>query len=178
MSRTRTFLVFTVLLCLFLSACVQPPPPASQVAPPSNESIPFTSLIQSETPGANQEKPVIYFAGSRAEAEALAPQVNDAPVMEQIMGVDFDEAIAVVVFRGQMPSTGYGIAVKSLTSTDNGVVIQANLTDPSPDQMTGSALTFPSDVVKVNRKDLKLPPGMSWNLMADGQNIAQAQYPR
>lgn len=177
MKRTKATILFAGLMCIVLSACVAPTPPPPQ-ALPASKTIPFTSLMQSEAPGANQEKAAIYFAGSSAEAEALGSELNDASMMEQIMSVNFDEAIAVVVFRGQMPSTGYGIAVKSLTSTDTGVAIQAELTDPAPDQMTGAALTFPSEVLKINRKDIELTPGMTWTLNANGDTMAQAQYPR
>ncbi len=66
--------------------------------------------------------------------------------------------VYVVVTRGEMPSTGYGVEVKKIllekTDDEETLRVIAQFTDPKPGDIQAQVLTYPYTVVKTNLKEL------------------------
>jgi hypothetical protein len=66
--------------------------------------------------------------------------------------------VYVVVTRGEMPSTGYGVEIKKIlldkTEGEETLRVIAKFTDPKPGDIQAQVLTYPYTVVKTNLKEL------------------------
>ena len=132
------------------------------------------------------EKPTLLVAGNESEARWLAGHLNDPEQMAQFGEVDFDDTWIISVFRGQVNTAGYGIAIEDVQyitpaeGEESGEVVQitVHLTDPSPDQMVAEVISYPDHVVMVPKADLPAAEGTVWSAYtSEGELFAQTRYP-
>lgn len=55
----------------------------------------------------------------------------------------------VIILTGEKPSSGYGIEVQSIKDTGGKIEIIVNETEPKPDEMIATVLTYPGVAIKI-----------------------------
>jgi hypothetical protein len=140
--------------------------------------ITFESLEQDESYTAKLDKPTLFVAGSAAEATHFTKWLNSSDVTKRIQGVDFNTTLVVAVFRGQVGSSGYGIAIQQIGVAAGTVQLKVNLTQPAPGQNVSAAMAYPYDIVVIPRKKLPLVPGTNWAVhSSQGKLLVETKYP-
>ncbi len=165
-----------------VSPSASTPPKLSQVIQPkatdTTKMITFESLEQDESYTAKLDKPTLFVAGSAAEATHFTKWLNSSDVTKRIQGVDFNTTLVVAVFRGQVGSSGYGIAIQQIGVAAGTVQLKVNLTQPAPGQNVSAAMAYPYDIVVIPRKKLPLVPGTNWAVhSSQGKLLVETKYP-
>ena len=126
--------------------------------------VPFRTLAHHFGGGyAAPEEPTVLFALNRRQARLvpLAPGVT-------LAGVGFPSRVAIAVYRGSVPTCGYAVTARTVTSAGGRVLIVAELGEPGPGDVVCQAFTAPYHVVVVRRADLLRATGSlprSWTLV-------------
>lgn len=97
-------------------------------------------------PMRNPEAPV-YAVLTRSEDLLALYGVGDCEL-------DFGRCFLVAVHRGFCPSGGYSVRVRSLEQEGNQVTVRLDHRDPRPQEMVTQVITYPRDLVQVERSEL------------------------
>jgi hypothetical protein len=62
--------------------------------------------------------------------------------------VDFKKDMVIALVAGTKPNGGFVLKINSVNTTDKGVLVDATLTKPRPDQPTAQMMSQPFDIVK------------------------------
>lgn len=65
-----------------------------------------------------------------------------------------DDAVYIVVARGEKPTGGYGIRVVDIEEEEDGFNVHVEYLDPKPGQLVAQVVTYPFAVVKADLKDI------------------------
>jgi hypothetical protein len=121
------------------------------------------------------QQPALYVAGNPDQAALFINWLNDPELMAQIWDNDYSTTWVVAAFRGQMPTSGYGIAIEDLQSDGQTVKLYARLSDPDPEQMLAQVISYPVDVRFVSKSQAPMPEGATWTLFTgEGKLLAQS----
>ena len=160
----------TLVLITALTACA----PATQGA--GGQDIPFVKLISGDAHVAGFTQPTILILGKIEDTQGILDWL-DPEQADVIRGFDFGSNLLVIVFRPEMPTTGYGIEITALRAMPEGIRIEAKLTEPAPDSTQTDVLTFPYFAITI---PVKYAPASStaWKLVdAQGNLLAETIYP-
>jgi len=154
-------------------------PSVTQASLPNNMStIPFESLAQGESYTAQLENPALFVVSNAAEADRFTQLLNDPEIVQRIESVDFNTTYVVAVFRGQVGSSGYGIAMRDITSAPGTVQLKVNLTDPPSDRAVSAVISYPYQLVLVSREKLPIAPETTWSVYdSEGKLLVQTKSP-
>ncbi len=75
--------------------------------------------------------------------------------IDQLTKIDFDNKIVIAVFRGQCPSGGYGIRIKTVVQENDECIVEVILSDPGETCRTTMALTQPFAIYIVDKPSSK-----------------------
>ena len=114
-----------------------------------------------------QEKPaqlVIRNAEELARAHGVAPKdakekrfqtdvTADVAELLKVKTLDWDKQMLVVVAAGTKPTGGYRVEVRTLSVKDKTLTVHWQLHSPAPGVIVTSALTYPAQMVLVERFD-------------------------
>ena len=141
-------------------------------------TIPFQSLAQGESYTAQLENPALFVVSNAAEADRFTQLLNDPEIVQRIQSVDFNTTYVVAVFRGQVGSSGYGIAIGDITSAPGTVQLKVNLTDPPSDRAVSAVISYPYQLVSVSREKLSIAPETTWSVYdSEGKLLVQTKSP-
>jgi len=78
--------------------------------------------------------------------------------LERALACAVDDDIYVIVTRGEKPTSGYEVSVAKIVLEDNGgeenLVVYAMFTDPDAENPISQVITYPTEVVKTDLKNL------------------------
>lgn len=146
--------------------------------PKTRPTIPFESLIQGDSYTAGLENPTLFVASNAAEAARFTQLLNKTEVTKRIQTIDFNSTYIVAVFRGQVGSSGYGIAIQQISTAAGTVQLTVSLTNPPSDRLVSTVIAYPYHIVLVPREKLNLTPGTNWSVStSEGKLLVQTKYP-
>ncbi len=90
-----------------------------------------------------------YLVLTRREELLAAYQVSDYEPP-----VDFERCFLVAAHRGFCPSGGYGVRIRGLEQRGDQVVVRLAHRNPRPGEFVTMVVTYPRDVVGVERSEL------------------------
>ncbi len=149
----------------------------------STDDTPPDSLAPSTVPSKldpgfaedHLQQPALYVAGNPDQAALFINWLDDPDLVARIWENDYSTTWVVAAFRGQMPTSGYGIAIEDLQSDGETVKLYASLSDPDPDAMVAQVLSYPHQVLFVPKTQAPAPEGATWSLFtSEGKLLAQA----
>jgi len=147
---------------------------------PGNLSLNFISVAKGDTPVAPQpaQKPTLYIASDLEKARAFLPSTLDPSVTTQLQNAAGQEMLIVTVYRGEMPTSGYGIVVQSVTTAGDQVKIVAQSIDPASDQMVNQVTSYPYHIILIPKGQLPMKAGTVWSLLdPQGKLATEVTYP-
>lgn len=71
---------------------------------------------------------------------------------QPIPKLDFDQVMAIGVFVGTRPTSGYAVQIKGVRREQDVLVVEYTERTPSPGAMTMQVLTFPFQLVSVTKQ--------------------------
>ena len=137
------------------------------------DSIPFESVARGSHLNSDVatkeglDVPSLVVARNRTEAECLIRLLNLRQVaVDQINRVDFNREWLVAVVRGVMAHGGYGISVKKINRTPEGINISVKLIDPDPRVFQQADMPHPFHLIRVPREKVNSAPQDTWVVRA------------
>lgn len=140
-------LLCLVALTLLLSGCIEKP---------DAKKIQFETIDRGESlavdPGnlESLEKPTIFVANDIKETDAFTYFLKPT-VIEQIRKVDFNDTTIIMIVRGKVESSGYGIIIQEINQ-NSGIYIKVKLTEPDPERAVSPAIMYPYHVVLTSKR--------------------------
>ncbi len=89
----------------------------------------------------------------RTPDEFKAAWVADGGAPADLPKVDFDREMVLAVFSGQKNTGGHAVKIEQVIDNGSAVVAIFRMTSPGPDDMVTQALTYPSSVVVVPKRE-------------------------
>lgn len=144
---------------------------------PDMVNIPFDNLAQGDSYTAEVEIPTLFVATNAAQATRFTQWLNNTDITNQIQAVDFNTTWVVAVFRGQVGSSGYGITVEEISTAPKTVQIKVNVTEPAPDRVVSTVISYPYHIILIPREKLRVAPGIIWSVQTIGGKLLVQTYP-
>lgn len=139
--------------------------------------IPFKNLAQADS-YIGYGTPTLFIASNPSEAVRFTRWLNKANIAKQIQGVDFNTTWVVAVFRGEVPSSGYGIAIRKISTAPGTVHLTVNLTDCAADRLHSAIMSYPYHIILLPSEEIRIAPGTIWSVYAtEGTLLVQSKYP-
>lgn len=113
-------------------------------------SLRFTSLRQKvQLPQERIQEPGCHAVANIEDWQRLYGEESRAPV-------DFGRHVVLAVHRGLCKTGGYRVEIKDVTvASKSQVDVEVDLIDPSSESFNTLAMTYPVDLVRVSRRQLK-----------------------
>jgi ankyrin repeat protein len=157
MVRRRWSGIASGIALMAWGACRPPAPAVAWSAASPRGQVPFAILpgLAYGHPGdpAQSGPLAILVTSPRQWAELFPPGAGPSAT-----SLDFSRQCGFILTAGTQGTTGYGIALASIvTDGQTGTWFSVELLVPGPGQSVGEALTLPSQVVRVERRELPRP---------------------
>jgi len=136
---------------------ITPTPPVHISLHTEAKDIPFETLSLREDGGDRSEAPEhpsIFWIQSTTDLEQVESYL-EAEVLEQLRNLEFDRHVALVLFRGSSPSTGYRIEIDRITQQNGELMVNTQFWRPSPDWEVSDTETSPHHIVKIPRQSFE-----------------------
>jgi hypothetical protein len=157
--RRWLWLAILMMLLTVVSAC-QPGETALSFDTIEQRDASYTGKLME---GPN---PVIFVVASADRAVKLEGLIT-AEAQAKLQNLDYGKYVAVAVFQGKKPSTGYSIQIDQIVRTGDHVRVYPKFTEPRPDESTGAMITSPYHLVQVRKiEDWRSP--MLFYLIVNG----------
>ena len=183
-----------VLMSLGLSSCQSQPAEALPAEPVSTDvrgtsprgmELPFETIAQ-ETFGAYRDPTPSnpYPFEDNSLAMLIIARPDDAAAVEhritltakqRLQMLDYTGFLALGVFGGWKPSTGYGVEVERIMREGNIVTVFATVHGPNLDEAKAQTESSPYHLVRV-RKVGDWEQGITFNLVVEGAIVASRTY--
>ena len=126
-----------------------------------------------DDPGIGQDAALIVV-GSLEELERLASYLPESDLSDDVRGADLSQNWIGVVFRGAMPTAGYGVEIETVRLDGDGqVIVEVSLKTPGAEELVAQVVTYPVDVKVVAREGLEDPSDVGWLVqIAEGRVLA------
>jgi hypothetical protein len=137
-------------------------PAGGAAAAGSDDAIPFVAVAQADTG---------RYRGTRARAIVAASALDwgrmVAPLLPRTMRVspDYDRELAVAVFLGERPGTGFALKVRKVTAADGRLTVHVDTVEPTGTLDRTGGPTSPFQVITLRRSDL--PPDLAEPLQVE-----------
>lgn len=94
----------------------------------------------------------------RSQDELAKVWVADGGKKEDLPKVDFEKEMAIAVFAGEKPNSGYGVKIEKVAVDQDTKVLDVlfNESAPDPGKMYAQVLSYPCQVVVVKRTEGKV----------------------
>ena len=140
-------------------------------------SIAFSKLARGSLYTGGSSAPSLVVAATLEEGAALALKLSDRELSRRIHTVDYGQNWLVAVFRGESPSTGYGIDVNKVLAAANDVRLTVELIDPKPETTGGAEMAYPYEVVVIPKDQVPGGAAGLWSAFTpDGKEVARTSY--
>jgi hypothetical protein len=132
----------------------------------------FRTIGQADPAGAGPKGATVYIARDAQDVSAFAGFLT--PEHQQaVQGVDFSSFVAVAVFRGPVPATGYAIAVRWLSVVNGSLRVEVALSSPAPASYGLPAFSRPYDLVSVSQAQFDGQVPSAWFIVTvEGRVLA------
>ena len=107
----------------------------------------YEVLTQQSTGGAS-----IRFYEILTEQKEIRMLLGDDNLRKKIGPGDITSANFIILNMGEKPSAGYSITVDDVVETSDKIIVTVKEKEPSSDAMSGSVMTNPYTIVKINSK--------------------------
>ncbi len=87
-----------------------------------------------------------------------------------------EDAVYIVVARGEKPTGGYGIRVVDLKEEGGGFDVHVEYSDPKPGQMVAQVVTYPLAVVKADLNDISRDTSFRIYIDGNRSSVHTARY--
>jgi hypothetical protein len=87
-----------------------------------------------------------------------------------------EDAVYIVVARGEKPTGGYGIRVVDIKEEGGGFDVHVEYSDPKPGQMVAQVVTYPFAVVKADLKDISRDTSFRIYIDGNRSSVHTARY--
>jgi len=154
----RSLSIVLLFALVALLACQSPPPvvttPASTL---KGDRLAFETIEQrDQARGDDYEQPQPALAIiARPDDLGREPMYVSPETVDILAGLDFDRRLALIVYQGSKPSTGFGVTIQEIVVRDSQVMIMTDFETPAPDHEVGALETSPYHVVSVERANLR-----------------------
>ena len=137
---------------------------------PGEVELPFDTLARTEWgSGTGREyeakEPALVIIAQSEEAEH-AKDWAGTDVQAQLLGLDYSHYVALAVFQGRQPSSGFGVQIDRITRLRKDVNVYVRLNEPEPLTETLAIVTYPYHLVEVEQAQIKGATRI--NLVVDG----------
>jgi len=125
----------------------------------TNQPVSFNTIAQDSIFHGREEKgdwvikDSVALARLYSEMYPPCPRPDEKPKPPE---VDFDIRMVIAVFQGACPSGSYGIEIKSLTNTGEGLEVLIEEDAPSGEDVVTMNETYPAHLVETERYDGKV----------------------
>ena len=123
---------------------------------PAAATVPFTALA--EGPRSDVSSRVNYLIETQEELDALWELLKEPPPPPT---VDFNTKVVAAVFAGEVPTTGYAIAVAEVEDVDKRVV-KIELTKPDESCVLAQSVTAPYQIIELPKTSLPFTHADTW----------------
>ena len=148
---------------LSLAVCTQFPASGPWAA--DSTAAAFLTLARGDTAIAKIKSPVIFLAADAEKVAHFAAWIKDNENTAKLAKVDFATHLVVAVFAGVRPSSGYGITVKRVESSNGSVTVTAALSGPGSGQAVADVISFPYHVIAVPYTVVANRPKTVWRVI-------------
>ena len=87
-----------------------------------------------------------------------------------------EDAVYIVVARGEKPTGGYGIRVVDIKEEGGGFDVHVEYSDPKPGQMVAQVVTYPLAVVKADLKNISRDTSFRIYIDGNRSSVHTARY--
>jgi hypothetical protein len=116
--------------------------------------IPIIKEWKEASPGGGKKKErVVIGKGEEWQKVWSMAYANIIPP-PKAPDVDFSKHMALAVFMGEKPTTGYETWITKVVKTEKGLKVYVRETAPKADDVTGQAITAPFHIVIVPKSDV------------------------
>ena len=148
--RMISRLLCLVVLALLLSGCTEKL---------ETKKVQFETLDRGESLAIDPEnpesleKPTIFVANNAKETDVFIRflKLLKPTVIEQIKKVDFNKTTIIMVVRGKVESSGYGITIQEINQNSD-VDIKVKLTESDPERAVSPKIMYPYHIVLIPKK--------------------------
>ncbi len=130
--------------------------PTSVANQPSAVVVPFIALAEGSR--SKVESRVNYLIETQEELVKLWKFLEEPP---PVPTVDFNIKIVAAVFAGEVPTSGYDIAVVEVQDADNRIV-KIELTKPDESCVLAQSVTAPYQVIELPKTSLPFTHADTW----------------
>jgi hypothetical protein len=138
----------------------------------------FLTLAHGNTAIAKIKGPAIFLAADAEKVAHFAAWIKDNENAAKLAKVDFATHLVVAVFAGVRPSSGYGITVKRVESSNGSVTVTTALSGPISGQAVTDVISFPYHVIAVPYTAVASKPKTVWRVITDaGVEVVRTMTP-
>jgi len=162
--------LFKVLLLLLAIALL----PGLVACDTQEMELPFQTVGHALTPGTGQsyagKDPMLDVIAKEDEINALGGMISPES-QAQLPSLDFSQYLAIAVFQGMKPSSGYSVEVTKVTRAGSTVIVYAHFTERDPRQFAQDIVTSPYHLIQIQTSQLH--GQVEFVLNADGKVVAR-----
>ncbi len=142
---------------------------------PIANGIMFNSMDRGNLNTAEIDKPGIFIASNMTEAQKFMQWDSGLANKIRSANINFDDVLLVGIFQ-VMNTSGYEITVKQIIQETN--KIRITVMTAGPTEAASPVISYPYDIVAVQKQSLKIIPGMTWEVYTEDNNLlARITYP-
>jgi len=111
----------------------------------------WETIDKSETqPDWTMQAPNLMLITDEEDIPTLGNLISSTAI-SGLQNLDYEQSYAVLAFRGQQPSSGYGIEIEDISRQENRVVIHTQTTESIEEADTPSEPASPYHLIRVDR---------------------------
>ncbi len=116
------------------------------------------SESENESNGGEKMKEKIAFetVEMKSAPKDIQATVQQKWLEKSTFTIPSDEDLYIIITRGEMPTGGYSVNIKSIEKVDEELVVSYYYTDPKKDDMVTQAITKPIVIAKVDMTNARV----------------------
>ena len=120
------------------------------------------------------QNPAIVVASTASDLRQLVSLIQDPELGDRLDAIDIEESVVIAVFRGELPTAGYGIEIEDVRTFEEYVEVTVSFTNPGIDELAAQVLTYPVAVHILSRAELPDPTAVDWIAVSpEGEVLAK-----
>lgn len=105
-----------------------------------------------------------FVVAGKEDLDRLYPLGADRPRF------DLRREFLIEVYRGECPTGGYRIHVKTVEQEGQNVTVTVTLENPGPGEVVTMVITYPFEIVKIQRRSLAQGGDLHFSFIDEGRN--------
>ena len=116
----------------------------------------------------------MMVATTASDLRSMVSLLQDPALSERLADIDLSQSVVIAIFRGAMPTAGYGVEIEEVRTFDSYVEVTVSFTDPGHDALVAQVITYPVAVRIVPRTDVPEVATVNWIAVTpEGEGFAK-----